>query len=118
MKDKLELLFWMQTKFQNRFGYHPELKDVATALMDEGGELLETALATLIVKHSGKLWKKSGGKWWSKKIYSKGNKLEELVDILHFYLVYCIALGVTPQELFDEYSKKLAENYRRQKVGY
>ena len=92
----------MQRKFQNRFDFHPQLKDISSAILHEGGEL----------------WEASQGKWWKKKVYSKEEKLEEIVDILHFWLLYCIEAGFTEKEIFGAYSSKLAENYRRQGRGY
>jgi len=101
--DKLELLFMMQAKFQFRFRFTKVgLDKIASAIMAEGGEL----------------WEKGKGKWWSKKTHPREEKVEEMIDILHFFLIGCLELGITPQELLDEYSKKLAENYRRQKRGY
>lgn len=103
MMDKLDLLFQMQQKFQNKYGFKMVgLDKLASAIMAEGGEL----------------WKIGEGKWWSKKTYPRSEKVEELVDILHFFLIACLELGVTSQELLDEYSKKLAENYKRQIRGY
>jgi len=102
--DKLDLLFQMQQKFQNKYGFKDiGLDRLASAIMAEGGEL----------------WKIGEGKWWSKKIYPREQKVEELIDILHFFLTACLEINITPQELLDEYSKKLAENYRRQiRRGY
>jgi len=103
LKDcKLELLLKMQKKFQNKFSYHPPLHLIASAIMHEGGEL----------------WTVSRGKWWSKKTYPKEEQIEELIDILHFWLIYCVELNLSPDEILDSYSKKLAENYRRQIRGY
>lgn len=100
--DILETMLEMQKKFQDKFGYYPPLFQCATAIMDEGGEL----------------WKAGGGKWWSKKKYTRADKIEEIIDILHFWLIACLIVGTSPQEILDEYSRKLAENYRRQKRGY
>lgn len=101
-KNDLKLLLMMQRKFQNKFGMHPALKDVASALTMEGTEL----------------WEASKGKWWSKKTYSREKRLEEAIDVLHFWLLYCTESGFTAEEIFKMYCSKLAENYRRQKRGY
>lgn len=98
----LNLFLLMQRKFQNKFNFHPPLKDIASAILHEGGEL----------------WEASEGKWWSKKKHSRKHKLEELVDILHFWLVYCIEYGFMAEEIFDAYASKLAENYKRQRNDY
>lgn len=103
--DLLKEMLDMQDKFQNRFNMHPPLADVASAIVAEAG---------------GELWKAGGGKWWSEKKYSREEKAEEIIDILHFWLQACITVGLTAEEIFDIYSRKLAENYRRQfqKGGY
>jgi len=102
--DLLKAMLDMQDKLQNRFNMHPPLNDIASALGSEADEL----------------WKAGGGKWWSNKKYTKEEKAGELIDILHFWLAACINVGLSADEIFDIYSKKLAENYRRQfqKGGY
>jgi len=102
MKDKLDSLFILQKEFQDKCSYWPELKDVAAALQAEGGEL----------------WGESEGKWWKKHKPSREKQVFELADILHFFLIACLKLDVTPQELFDVYTKKLEVNYQRHKDGY
>lgn len=100
--DKLEELFRLQMRFQQNFGFWPELYKIISAMMAESGEL----------------WGKSGGKWWKKHNSTKEEQVDELVDILHFFLMACLELKMTPQELFDAYVKKLDVNYKRQKEGY
>lgn len=92
----------LQKEFQDKYGFYPELKDIASALTSEGIEL----------------WKASEGKWWSKKKYPHSYKVEELVDLLHFFLLYMIVEQITPEELFEAYCSKLKENYARQERGY
>jgi len=101
-EDLLKLMFRMQKKFQDKFRFYVTRDRIVSAMMHECGEL----------------WEASYGKWWSKRQYSKAERVEEVVDLLHFFLNYCIAANISPEELFNAYSKKLAENYRRQKRGY
>ena len=98
----LDDMLTMQEDFQARWNMYPSLDKIASAM---GAESI------------GELWKKSGGKWWSKKIYTHEERLDELVDILHFFLQYMIAEKVTSLELFNVYCKKLKENYKRQESG-
>lgn len=98
----LNLLLKMQQKFQERFNFHPPLHLLASAIMHEGGEL----------------WSVSSGKWWSKKKHKREEILEELIDILHFWLICCLEIDLTPEEILEVYSKKLKENYKRQERGY
>ena len=100
--DKLDELFKLQKEFQEKYNYQPELSQIAAALTAEGGEL----------------WNESGGKWWKKAKLSKAKQVGELVDILHFFLLACLNLGITPSELFEAYVAKLGVNYKRQEGNY
>jgi len=96
--DLLEAMLDMQDKLQNRFNMHPPLNDIASALNAEASEL----------------WQAGGGKWWSIKGYTREKIAFEIIDILHFWLMACLKIGLTADEIFEIYSKKLAENYKRQ----
>lgn len=105
LKTMLEMQEKFQWRFENKFKFKPTLKDMVCAIAAEA---------------IGESWKTAGGKWWSEKEYSREEKVVELIDILHFWLCACIEVGLTAEEIFEVYSKKLAENYRRQfkKGGY
>jgi len=75
-------------------------------------------IASAIMTEAGELWGVSGGKWWSKKQYQDEEKKEELIDILHFFLAYCVEMKISTQELYELYVSKLSENYERQLKGY
>lgn len=100
--DKLDEFFKLQKEFQDSYGYWPELYQVCSA---GASEFLE-------------LWAKAGGKWWKKHESSKEDQKDELADILHFFLIACLKLEISPEELFDVYKAKLGINYKRQKNGY
>jgi NTP pyrophosphatase (non-canonical NTP hydrolase) len=103
IRDYFEELLTKQAAFQEKYKdrFHFALHRVCTAMASESLEL----------------WAKSKGKWWSKKAYPKSVQLDELADILHFFLLYMIKRGITVQELFEAYCKKLEENYARQESG-
>jgi hypothetical protein len=103
MSDKLDILLELQAEFQRKYKdrFKFSLHRVCSAMASESLEL----------------WTKSKGKWWSKKAYSKEVQLDELVDVLHFFLLYMIKRGITSDELFVAYKKKLLENYKRQESG-
>lgn len=42
----------------------------------------------------------------------------ELVDAFHFFMNLCLASGLTAEELFHLYNKKLMKNIARQREGY
>jgi len=100
--EHLEEMLKLQKAFQEKFNLHPSLHLVASAMMTEAGEL----------------WEVSGGKWWSRKKHNDEEKIEELIDILHFFLAYCVEVGISANDLFRKYSKKLSINYERQFSGY
>lgn len=102
--DILSEMLKLQQEFQETFGFYPPLKDIASAVMHEGGEL----------------WGASEGKWWSTKKETREHQVEEIVDIIHFVLQYSLQIGVSAQELYETYLRKLYENYERQerKGGY
>jgi phosphoribosyl-ATP pyrophosphohydrolase len=100
--DKLEEMLKLQNEFQDKYGFKPPLHRIASAIMVEAGEL----------------WMGSKGKWWSKKKGTHKNRVEELVDIWHFMLVYMRTEHITPDEFFEVYKKKLQINYQRQETGY
>lgn len=100
MTDILETLLELQREFQETYKkrFHFKLSEVCTAMASESLEL----------------WAKSRGKWWSKKIYIKEEQLDELADVLHFFLLYMIKRNITADELDTAYKQKLAKNYQRQ----
>jgi hypothetical protein len=70
-----------------------------------------------------KYWKKDFGKYSFMKFsdLSESDQLEakfEIIDMLHFFMNYAISIGMTPQEMYNMYMAKNAENRDRQKRGY
>lgn len=54
-------------------------------------------------------------KWWKDPHPIDHAKLkEEIVDVLHFFVSMCIKAGIGPEELYEAYMAKNAENFRRQ----
>ena len=99
---RLERMLSLQKEFQDTHDFNPALHMIASAILAEAGEL----------------WAVSGGKWWSKKQHKDEDRKEELIDILHFFLAYCVKMEISAKELFELYVKKLSENYERQLKGY
>lgn len=124
-KDMLIKMMNMQFGFQTENNYDPLIFEVASCIMSEGGEL----------------WAIAGGKWWKEYLKGEGtwgklNRyqaqeyikqvetvnhdkiIEESIDVLHFLLTVWIQAKITPQQVFEEYSKKMAVNKHRQKTNY
>lgn len=76
-------------------------------------------LCTAIIHEAVELQRLTNWKWWKKP--SKFNDMaarEELIDIWHFVIQASIELGMTPQDILDEYVRKNRINIERQKSGY
>jgi putative phosphoesterase len=58
-------------------------------------------------------------KWWaSYQKFDKQNARVEIVDLLHFLVSLAQVMEITPDELFEAYTKKHLVNLQRQESGY
>lgn len=61
----------------------------------------------------------ASGKWWSDNSQMDYDKaIEELIDILHFWLSAANLLGLDAESIKAEYSDKNQVNFNRQEEGY
>jgi hypothetical protein len=101
-----ELQNGFQRKYKKRFKFTKFLASIALLV-----ESLELMLKT---EFKGK----HNYKWWSKKeIPPHEQRVEELADVFHFFMLYMIKEKITPEELFKVYLAKLKVNYERQESG-
>jgi dimeric dUTPase (all-alpha-NTP-PPase superfamily) len=78
-----------------------------------------SALCTAIIHEAVELQRLTNLKWWRKMLeFDENQAKEELIDIWHFVVDSSIELGMTPQNILDEYVKKNQINKDRQKNGY
>jgi len=108
--DMFEFMFELQSGFQKKYKEHFKFTKFLTsiALLVESMELM------LKTEFKGK----HNYKWWSKKeVPDRAQRVEELADVFHFFLLYMLKEKITPEELFQIYIKKLAINYERQESG-
>jgi dimeric dUTPase (all-alpha-NTP-PPase superfamily) len=78
-----------------------------------------SALCTAIIHEAVELQRLTNWKWWRKMLeFDENQAKEELIDIWHFVVDASIELGMTPQNILDEYVKKNQINKDRQKNGY
>jgi len=108
--DIFELMFGLQKGFQikykERFKFSKFLAGFAMLV-----ESLELLLKT---EFKGK----HNYKWWSKKeVPPREQRVEELADVFHFFMLYMIKEKIEPEELFKVYLAKLKVNYERQESG-
>jgi len=58
-------------------------------------------------------------KWWAKyQKFDKQNARVEIVDLLHFLVSMAQVMELTPDAIFEAYTKKHHVNLARQKSGY
>jgi dimeric dUTPase (all-alpha-NTP-PPase superfamily) len=58
-------------------------------------------------------------KWWAKyQKFEVQNARVEIVDLLHFLVSLAQVMELTPDDIFEAYSKKHAVNLARQESGY
>ena len=109
--DKLDMIFSLQKQLSGIITENetstPTNSDMCIALAHEVMELHDEL----------------GWKWWKKHdIYTeveRNNRARaELADIIHFTVQIAHNLGMTPDDLFNEYKDKNMENRQRQVDGY
>jgi len=111
--DKLEAMFHLQKLLNRRIGVDTDKMDdtqrqqwmlnYCRALMQEAAELTDCMP-----------WK-----WWaSYQKFDKQNARVEIVDLLHFLISLAQVMEITPEDLFDLYTKKHRLNLSRQDAGY
>jgi len=111
--DKLEAMFYLQKLLNRRIGVDTDKMDdtqrpqwmlnYCRALIQEAAELTDCMP-----------WK-----WWaSYQKFDKQNARVEIVDLLHFLISLAQVMEITPDELFEAYTKKHRVNLNRQESGY
>ena len=111
--DKLEAIFYLQKLLNRRIG-------VDTDSMDEKQRqqwLLNYCRA--MGQEVAELTDCVPWKWWaSYQKFDKQNARVEIVDLLHFLISLAQVMEITPDELFEAYTKKHRVNLGRQDSGY
>lgn len=114
--DKLDAIFIRQKQLSalyksrghggDREGIYgmEEVRLLALALMVETGEMLQ--------KLNWKPWKKT------KKFVDRLAVLEELADMMHFYVEMCVVLGFSAGDISAAYHAKSDVNEKRVAEGY
>lgn len=114
--DMLITLFDRQLELQvSAFGINP-----SALTLEQRCEFIDWNL-TAIVQEIGEARDEIAWKPWAKDRYQFINEVEligEMVDVLHFFINVCLALGVEPDTLLHRYLDKRAVNEQRQADGY
>ncbi|MEO9364438.1 MAG: dUTPase [Nitrososphaera sp.] len=108
--DTLETIFSMQKELAG-------MMDLSRYPTTAEGKV--SALSTAIIHEAVELQRLTNWKWWKKPAgFDEAAAREELIDIWHFVVQASLELGMTPQDILDEYKKKNQVNRDRQKSGY
>ncbi|MDP9290484.1 MAG: dUTPase [Thermoproteota archaeon] len=108
--DALEIIFKLQKELAQitTSTRYPPVKEERISL-----------LATAMVHEAIELQRLTNWKWWKKPTkFDQTRAREEVIDLWHFLVQTSIELGMTPNEILDEYLKKNQINKERQEKGY
>jgi dimeric dUTPase (all-alpha-NTP-PPase superfamily) len=109
-KDRLDLIFALQKGLANMMNLDRYPKDVEGRV---------AALCTAIIHEAVELQRTTNWKWWKSPVtFNKDEAKEELIDIWHFVVQASLELGLTPEDILEEYRRKNEINKERQRNGY
>ena len=110
LNDKLESIFALQKGLA-------DMMSLERYPNDSEGRV--SALCTAIIHEAVELQRTTNWKWWKKPItFNVDEAKEELIDIWHFVVQASLELGLTPDNILEEYKRKNRINRDRQKNGY
>lgn len=108
--DRLEAVFELQKGLSG-------MMDLSRYPKDKTGRI--SALCTAMIHEAVELQRTTNWKWWKKPTeFDETQAREELIDIWHFVVQASLELGLSPDEILDEYKRKNEINRQRQKTGY
>ena len=111
--DKLDTIFEMQDTLNHRIGVVTEnlseeektkwVLNYTRAMQQEIAELIDSVP-----------WK-----WWAKyQEFDEQNAKVEIIDLFHFLISLAQVMGMTPDDVYNDYVKKNQVNHDRQESGY
>jgi len=107
--DKLEHIFELQHAFDSELAARRGLDP------SDKAEWLRREMVALIVEASEVL-DEANYKWWKDaRPLDHARILDELADILHFYVAACLKMGFDAQDIYQAYLAKNRENFNRQR---
>lgn len=108
--DRLETIFKLQKGLA-------EMMKLDRYPKDSEGRI--SALCTAIIHEAVELQRTTNWKWWKTPTqFNEKDAKEELIDVWHFVIQASLELGLTPEDILDEYKKKNDINRERQRSGY
>ena len=111
--DKLEAMFYLQKLLNRRIGVDTDKLD------DAQRQQWMLNYCRALIQEAAELTDCMPWKWWaSYQKFDKQNARVEIVDLLHFLISLAQVMEITPEELFEAYTKKHRVNLNRQDSGY
>ena len=111
--DKLEEIFKMQYELNKRIGID------SAALNDEEKIKWVLNYSRALQQENCELVDSVPWKWWAKyQKFDEQNARVEVVDMLHFLVSISHVLGLTADDFYGAYAKKININHGRQDSGY
>jgi dimeric dUTPase (all-alpha-NTP-PPase superfamily) len=113
MPDRLDTLFEMQDSLNRRIGV-----DVHN-MTDEDRVKWVLNYCRAMSQETAELTDCVPWKWWAKyQKFETQNARVEIVDMLHFLVSLAQVMELTPDDIFEVYTRKHAVNLARQDSGY
>lgn len=118
--DLLEEIFHHQEQLQEKLGVIPH--NMAEKELQQFTNIMTQALMVELCEFlQCTPWKNPDlvpFGWKKTQTMKYRDAVEELADCLHFFVNICLAMGVSPQSLYNAYVKKNEENHVRKERGY
>lgn len=108
--DKLAEIFRLQDALNTKVGV--SLQDINKMSQTERLSWIRDYCHALNIE-LGEFLIEVGAKWWKEFDYSAPKAKEEAIDMFHFLISIMMMLGITPDDLYDEYVRKNAKNMVR-----
>ncbi|HHW72120.1 MAG TPA: dUTPase [Firmicutes bacterium] len=106
-EDMLREIFRLQESFDRAVVEHRDLK------FSQEEWIQKEVLA--IISELSEILSEVNFKWWKDpKEVDRERLLEEIVDVLHFFVSMCLKASIGPEELYQAYVRKNRENFARQ----
>jgi dimeric dUTPase (all-alpha-NTP-PPase superfamily) len=106
MEDRLDSIFALQKGLENTMNLNRYPSDVEGRI---------TALCTAIIHEVVELQRTTNWKWWKKPTkFNEEEAKEELIDIWHFVIQASLELKLTPDDILDEYKRKIIDDAKFQ----
>ncbi len=111
--DKLDDIFRLQEALNQRIGVN------TSGMTDKERQKWVLNYCRAMTQEIAELTDSVPWKWWAKyQKFDKQNARVEVIDLLHFLISIAQVLEMTPDDIYEAYTKKHKVNLDRQASGY